>query len=1134
MTTRTAPSPKSTSPRSSETAMKRTPSSCRRSSWAKTASSARWSMTSVRSPPSPRAPVSSMRSAVVGRSWSSWRSSPVAIRHAPSQSASRACGAAGIHAYPTNVPTLSPDQQQAVTHAPGAVIVVGGAGTGKTTVVVERFAHRVREGVAPDAILVLGPSAPAADALRQRIEDALDRAWGELAVHDAHGLCARLLRDEAPEAGLDPFFVPATRADRLALLLDRVDELTLRLHDFRGRPAALLAGVIDRIDQLKRQAVTVGDVAAWAAALPEDTDAARTRAAREREFAQVYADHDRLLAEQGTLDSGDLLLHAIRLLRDKPHVRARVAARWPVVLADDIHDADFAETLLLHLLVADRGDVTVTGDDDQSFERFRGAAAKNLRDFADAHPDGTLIRLAVSERCPQRVLDAARTVVRPVPERIGKQLSAAAGRAPGEVRFWRCANERAQAQGVAGDIERLVARDGVDPRRIAVLVRSVEQEGQPVAVALEERAIPHRVLGAAAFFQRAEVRDVLAWLRLLVDPDDASAVVRALSRPPIDLRSVDMARCVQIARRRKLDMVAGLVASLESPQVTPEARERIQQFLKLHRAFSAQLDTARPDLFVHRLVERLRLRRQQLFSASADVVERLVNLARFGELAAAHVRRSPQATPREFARYVAAVAEAGLGEAEATGTRGGVEVLAMDHARGREYDHVYVLGLQASRMPGARERAVEPIADELLKEHLPADDHHARMRRLLHVAMTRARARLVLAYSAEPPPSPFVEEAREALHAAWEDRTEELFGPAETLHSTFRMMRDELLDQVQRVGGRLGELRFDTDLDVSHAVVRLMEVLKLSALLGRPEGQTVEEALPDVNARLLSAITSEQREIFLTSALDELLLDSERGSTARAATVQTRAEPSLEAFLPKRGEGLVLSASDIETYRTCPLKYKFARVFRIPSEPTLNQRFGIFVHQVLERWHAGGGSMEVLMDVAWRRGGFGSSDEERQLRAKAERALARYLERCRSDDGEPTWFERPFAFRLGPHLLRGRVDRVDRLPGGAYELIDYKTGKPKPAAALREDVQLSLYAVGAQEAWGVEAAQQAYLYVLDDEKVRVPTEELDPEWISDTVREVADGILSQGFEPTPSYAACSMCDFRIACPAAEK
>ena len=168
--------------------------------------------------------------------------------------------------------------------------------------------------------------------------------------------------------------------------------------------------------------------------------------------------------------------------------------------------------------------------------------------------------------------------------------------------------------------------------------------------------------------------------------------------------------------------------------------------------------------------------------------------------------------------------------------------MTMHAAKGREFDHVYVLGLMAARMPGPRQRALEPIPDALIKEALPPDSkaaHVAAMGRLLHVAMTRARRRLVLAYpavtdrGATQPPSPFAELARAALGAEWQPREEELFGPAETLQSTFRLLRDELLTTVQQVGGRLGELRFDTDLDVSHAVVRYLEVLKLSALMER-------------------------------------------------------------------------------------------------------------------------------------------------------------------------------------------------------------------------------------------------------------------------------------------------------------
>ncbi|MDQ6731479.1 MAG: PD-(D/E)XK nuclease family protein, partial [Actinomycetota bacterium] len=724
---------------------------------------------------------------------------------------------------------------------------------------------------------------------------------------------------------------------------------------------------------------------------------------------------------------------------------------------------------------------------------------------------------------------------------------------PGEVQPWRCANERSQAQAVAGEIERL-ARAGAHPGRIAVFVPDIVREGQAVAVALEERAIPHRLVGEAAFFQLAEIRDVLAWLRLLADPTDAGAVVRALARPPIELRSVDIARCTQIARRRKLDMVGALAAALEAQQVPPEARERIRSFLKLYRAGLSSIDTQRPDVYVHRLIDRLGVRRQQLFAASPDVVERLRAVAAFGELAAAFGRRSPQATPREFARQIAAVADFGLRDQEdpELARPFAVQVLGFQAAGGLEADHVFVIGLHA----GLALPAPEPIPDALLHETIAPDDdarRRAALAQQIYAAVTRARERLVVAYAqtddrgAALRPSPFLDALRAATGVAWSDREEELFGPAEALQSTYLLMRDELLTGTLRAGGRLSELRFDTDLDVSHAVVRYLEVLKLAALIARPDGQSVAESLRDVNSRILQAVTSEQREIFTSSALDDYLLDAERDVRRRAQAVVARDEPSLEPFLPRRGDGVVLSASDIDTYRTCPLKYKFARVFRIPQEPTLHQRFGILVHQVLERFHArdpasthpstppGLPELLGLLEAGWRRGGFGDSEEERQLRGKASAALTRYHERFASQDAQPIWFERQFTFKLGRHVLRGRVDRVDRLPGGEYELIDYKTSRPKRPDQLADDVQLSLYAVGAREAWSLEASRGAYYYLLDDQKVAVPSGERDrSDWVCDVAMEVAEGIQSQGFEPTPSFAACSMCDYRLVCPAAER
>ena len=1034
---------------------------------------------------------------------------------------------------------LTAEQREAVEHSGGPALVLGGAGSGKTHVLSARF-HRLVAGGAPaERVLVLTQTAATADPLRAELEDALSGGYEALEVHTAVSLGERLLRAEALEAGLDPFFVVATQADRVALLLERVHELRLERHDFRGRPSALMASFVRRIDRLKEQLVTAPDFQAWA-----DTQ----NHEHEREFARLFADHDRMLAEQGTLDGGELVLRAGALLRDRPHVSERVSARHRHVLVDDLQDASLAAYTLVTLLARAADTVMATGDEDQAVWRHRAAASKNLRDFAEQHEHVRTFTLTRSLRCPELVLDAAAAVVAPIPDRLATPL---AGRDAAEdtgVAFWRCANERSQAQTAAADIERLITRANVAPERIAILVRSIATEGHSIATALQERAVPHRLLGASAFFERSEVRDVLAWLRLLLDPRDAGAVVRALARPPIELRSVDLARVIQIGRRRRLDMVAALVAAAESPQVPPEARERLLAFLKIHRSALAALDTTRPDVFVARLIDRLGLRRQQLFAAQPDVVESLVNLAKLGEMATAFVRRSPQATPRDLAGYLAAVADAGLGEEEAIADPRprGVQVMSMRAARGREFDHVYVLGLSSANVPGSSSAAPEPIPDALLGETLPAhspEQHVAEMRRLLHLAITRAREHVVLAWPASAgealaPASPFAEEARAALGMTWQEREEELFGPAETLQSTLRMMREEVLESVARIGGRLGELRLDTDLDISHGVVRYLELLKLAALAQRPEGQSVAEALADVDARLLAASTALEREIFQTSSLNDMLVSAEHDDRARAQAITARDEPSLEAFLPRRGEGLVLSASDIETYRTCPLKYKFARVFRIPSEPTLNQRFGILIHQVLERYHANRGEqlgeLYGLLEAGWRRGGFADSDEERQLHEKARTALGTYHGRLQTEPAEPVWFERSFSFRLGPHHLRGRVDRVDRLDGDVYELIDYKTTRPKTALQLRDDVQLSLYALGASEAWQLQAAQQAYYYVLDNEKVPVPRGEHDAQWLSETVFEVADGILGQGFEPTPSYAACSVCDYRIVCPAAER
>lgn len=946
---------------------------------------------------------------------------------------------------------LAETQERAVRHGDGPLLALGPAGTGKTEALARRLARLVGDGLPAERVLVLASNRSTAQRLRQRAEALLDGPYEELWIDTWQVLGERLLREHATAAGLNPFFVVLGPAERLAMLLERLDDLPLRHHEIRGNPAGLLARLLQQVDELK------------AGSEPP-----------EPELAEFCAAHDRILAESGNLDGADVFLLLGKLLHELAEVRAEIAARFRYVMVDELEDTSAAQRAVLAGLAADNPNVVYGAEEGVATEWFRAL-----------HPTGEVVLLEERFR-------------RPAP------------------RFWRCRNERAQAQAVAREVEHMLGA-GASAESICVLVEDPAADGGAVAAAMEERGVPFHLSGPAALFQRPEVRDAIAWLRVLADPDDSAAAARALTRPPVELRAADLARLTTISRRRKVDMVSGCEAALESPQIPPEGRERIQSFLKLYSEASAAMEERRADVFVRRLIERVGLRRQRLFAAEPEVAERLLGLSRLAELATAWARREPHGSTRAFVRYLSAVAEAGVEPVglEEPAAPGAVQGLAWAAAKGIDFEHAFLLGLERDEGAG---RIGVPARTTLIYARVERDDG--------------AKAR----------PSRFYEDALAATGGEEELHEEELFGPAEGLHATYRKLREEVLEASWRAGRELSEPRLDTVVDVNRAIARHLELLKLAALAQRPGEEATVEAVEAVNGLLRQIATPEQQAELDASPLDAYLLDSERERDGRRRLIAARHEPSLEAFLPRRGDGaLSLSASDLDLYLTCPLKYKFGRVFGIPQEPTINQRFGILIHNVLERFHKDGGAdaedgLERLMglfEAGWRRSGFGSSDDELQFRDRAREAMRLYWERESVAEGEPIWLERKFDIRIGPHHVRGRVDRVDRLADGSHELIDYKTGERKSEADLASDLQLALYRLAAREAWDLEVGSASYYYVLDGDKVAAPIRPDDAERVERTVLEVGEGVLGQDFEPRPSATVCGWCDYRLICPAAE-
>jgi superfamily I DNA/RNA helicase/RecB family exonuclease len=959
---------------------------------------------------------------------------------------------------------LTPPQQRAIAWDNGPLLLIGTPGSGKTEVLARRVARLAGEGVGPEQAIVLAATRATAQRLQRRVESLLDGPYEELWIGTWESIAERLLREHSEAAGLDPFFGVVGRAERLAMLLDRFDELPMRkAGEIRGNPAGLLARLLERIDALK------------AGADPADP-----------ELARLCAVHDRILADAGAIDRGDLFLILNRLLAERPEVRDAIVARFPHVMVDEYEETTSAQRAVLSSLGVEG---LVCADSSAGGGGDGGVEDSSARSAPSSPPSGPAADSIVLNQVFRKPL----------------------------LRFWKCTNERAQAQAVARDVEHLLAT-GTSPEEICVLIEDPAAKGGPVAAAMEERGIPFHLSGPAALFRRPEVRDAIAWLRVLADPGDSAAAARALTRPPIELRSADLARLTTIARRRKLDMVSACEAALESPQIPPEARERIQSFLKLYGQASTAMEERRADVFVRRLIERVGLRRQRLFAAQPEVAERLLGLSRLAELASAWARREPHGSTRDFVRHLSAVAEAGVTPAggEEPPSPGSVVGLDRAAAKGREFARVFVLGLENGRDV---DRIGRPARAGIVLSRVERDG------------------------DAEARPSAFYEQALAATDGEEEEHAEELFGPAEGLHATYRKLREEVLEASWKAGRELSEPRLDTAVDVNRAIARYLELLKLAALAQRPGDEATAEAVEAVNGLLRQVATPEQQTELDASALDSYLLGSERDRDSRRRLIAARHEPSLEAFLPRRGDGgLSLSASDLDLYLTCPLKYKFARVFGIPQEPTINQRFGILIHNVLERFHKdelepGEDGLQRLMDLfeaGWRRSGFGTSDDELQYRDRAREAMRLYWERERDAEGEPIWLERKFDFKIGPHHVRGRVDRVDRLPGGEHELIDYKTGERKSEAQLESDLQLALYRLAAREAWDLDTPLSgSYYYVLDAEKVAAPSKPDDAERVERTVLQVAEGALGQDFEPRPSPKVCSWCDYRLICPAAE-
>ena len=1013
---------------------------------------------------------------------------------------------------------LNDEQHAAVTYGEGPLLVVAGAGTGKTQVITRRVAWLIAEQRAlPEEILALTFTDRAAEEMQARVDRLVPYGYATTPIKTFHAWGDELLRENAHRLGIAGELRVLGRAEVVLLLREHLFELGLSRFAPLGDPTRFLGDVAGYISRAKEEAVTPDQVDAFAAALrskaaavesddnateKERSTSAEYAAALRRlgeeqaELAAVYRSYRSILAKRGLLDFGDQVLLSHELLQSDPLVAARVRERHRWLLVDEYQDTNRLQGALVDLITQGNGNLTAVGDDDQSIYRFRGAAIGNILGFVDRYPSAGKVVLTKNYRSTTPILNAARRLIRfNDPDRletrlgISKELSAETDRGDAApVGFRRFRTTADEADWIAQEI-RASIEAGARPRDIAVLVRA-NADTVEIGRSLNMAGIPWRASGAAGLYDRPEVRLLLAGLRHAADPDASAPLFLIAADRRFKVPAEILASAVGKARRehRSLRECLALVGA-----VHPETDSLMARLGDLVKE-SAERTSGE---VLYRWLRESGLLAELTREASPEADEQIRNIGRLFDVVRSRSRLLELDRAAYLVRYLEELGEAGddPSAADVDPDLDAVSLLTVHQAKGLEFPVVFVANMVETRFP-ARGRpprlglAVELGGSDEIVPRDPRDQEGSSAvddealreeRRLAYVALTRARRRLYLS--------------------------------------------------------------------------------------------AAERATGGVRVRKVSRFVSEALDLARTQ-LEEVSFTGERSSAVGALEVVAPAPPVVavrEAGASEQGP-LTLSYTAIEAYLACPLRYHYQQRLRIPLPPHHAAIYGSALHAAVAEFHRGQisgntpdlSTLTAALDRSWQSAGFVSRAHEEARHTAAIRVIERFREEEIASGVVPAYVEKDFVFEVDGHKVRGRWDRVDVRPLAPGERVtavpamdesadtirptlplsdewvvisDYKSGGKDDdevgVARAREALQLQIYALAWRAATG-RLPDEVSLRFLDTDKVA--TVPVDPKRVAkarEKIVEAARGIQAGSIEARPDRMNCTYCAYRELCPSSK-
>ena len=626
---------------------------------------------------------------------------------------------------------LNPAQLEAVVAEPGPILVVAGAGSGKTRVLTHRIAHLVDEhGAAPSSVLAITFTNKAAGEMAERVNRALGRSATGMWVMTFHAACARILRAEATRIGFRQSFSIYDSSDQVRLVRSIIEDDLGK--DSKRYPAR---GVHARISDAKNRLISAEQFA-------DDSDGYF-----DTTVGEVYLRYQSRLLEAGAMDFDDLLVHTANLLEQIPEAREKWQTAFKHVLVDEYQDTNHAQYRLIRSLAAGHRSIFVVGDSDQSIYSWRGADIRNILDFEKDFPNARTIRLEQNYRSTQHILDAANAVIEHNEGRQDKRLWSELGQ--GEpVRVVECQDERSEARFVVGQIARVIGEGG-SLRDVAIFYRTNAQS-RALEESLRQADVPYRIIGGTGFYDRQEIKDALAYLRAIANPSDDVSLRRIINVPR---RAIGDTTVSRLAEHASMLGVSLRLALLDAESILPgaAARKAVAGFAALMDRLTAAAVSMEPAELLERIydetamIESLRAERTLEANGRIENLDELLGVARSATLTG-----EPEADLAMFLQELSLVSDADqLPDSEDDSA---VTMMTLHTAKGLEFPRVYMVGMEDNIFPHARALEEANLEEE---------------RRLCYVGMTRAREQLTMTYARTRslygrqdynPPSTFVSE----------------------------------------------------------------------------------------------------------------------------------------------------------------------------------------------------------------------------------------------------------------------------------------------------------------------------------------------------------------------------------------